>query len=408
MSNLPRNRHLIQMGFTARLHFNDASLAIVGEMTQQLNTSGLIDASNRVDLSRLKDCVAKVMSTAPRVAGSLINMTGEDIDGIVDALRTDAGKRLDLYEEQLASVDDFRSELNRVAQSILDKTGKPLIVLIDELDRCRPTYAVDFLEVVKHLLSVDNVVYVFAMNRPELAHAVSGCYGPKFDGNGYLRRFFDIEFKLPLPSRQSFIGSILEELRLRSRMPDQDAWNKAAGLLHAFFGVDTIGLRQVQQALYHSRLALEFAQLDTARFPHYVEDLCVALIMRVYDPDMPRAFLRGEKSDKDVVESLLPSTVKDDTNLLSQRLSFETTVIRAAQEVAGVNVLTQEYTTTPLLQSYKKYLESTSEDSRATAEGRHAYVIVGRFEGPAGADILRGFKFAVEQLEVLELLVDFK
>ena len=110
-------------------------------------------------------------------------------------------------------------------------------MLVDELDRCRPTYAVEFLEVVKHLMTVDHVVYAFAMNRPELAHTVSSCYGPEFDGKGYLRRFIDVDFTLPQPSRRSFIRSLFEE-QLESLITDFDTRHITIRLLQAFLDAE--------------------------------------------------------------------------------------------------------------------------------------------------------------------------
>ena len=75
--------------------------------------------------------------------------------------------------------------------------------MIDELDRCRPPYAVELLEVAKHLFSVDYIVFVLAVNRPELAHSIRDLYGSGFDAAGYLRRFFDIDFRLPDPEREA-------------------------------------------------------------------------------------------------------------------------------------------------------------------------------------------------------------
>ena len=50
--------------------------------------------------------------------------------------------------------------------------NRPLMVMIDELDRCRPSYAVELLEVAKHLFSVDRIVFVLAVNCDQLAHSV--------------------------------------------------------------------------------------------------------------------------------------------------------------------------------------------------------------------------------------------
>ena len=49
--------------------------------------------------------------------------------------------------------------------------------MVDELDRCRPSYAVELPEVVKHLFTVDGVVFVIAVNRAELTHSIRALYG---------------------------------------------------------------------------------------------------------------------------------------------------------------------------------------------------------------------------------------
>ena len=376
-------------------------------MTKQLETSDLFDTQNGIDLAGLKESFTKLTRIATHIAASRVGLTGEDIDRIADEFKSDASRSLERYEEQLASVAEFRSKLKEVGQRIQQETEKPLIVLIDELDRCRPTYAIEFLEVVKHLMSVDNLVYVFAMNRPALSHAVSGCYGTEFDGSGYLRRFFDVDFKLPHPSRGVFIGSIVDELNLTSVMFSEDA-QETELLLETFFGVDTVSLRQVQQALFRFRMALVLGGLNTRSHPNYVRNFCVALILRVYDQKIFREFVKGNKSDLEVVESLLPDAVKNDSNLYGGRLAFEKTLILAAQEVAGVRTSNQMYATTPLLQFYEEVAAETSTD-RHTSEERNFATrireITDRFRYPDQPR--RSFKLAVERLEVLELFNDF-
>ena len=83
----------------------------------------------------------------------------------------------------------FKQKLADLAQCIQEDTGHPLVFLVDELDRCRPTYALEVLERVKHLFDVPNVVFVFGVNRDVLANAVASTYGIE-DGWHYLSKFF--------------------------------------------------------------------------------------------------------------------------------------------------------------------------------------------------------------------------
>ena len=54
----------------------------------------------------------------------------------------------------------------------MSDTGQPLVFIIDELDRCRPTFAIELLERVKHIFDVPNIVFVFGINRSELVKAL--------------------------------------------------------------------------------------------------------------------------------------------------------------------------------------------------------------------------------------------
>ena len=117
-----------------------------------------------------------------------------------------AKDRLAAHVEAQESLQSFRTTLQDTANTLAqNNNGLPLVIVIDELDRCRPSYAVDLLEVAKHLFSVDHIVFVLAVNRSELAHSVCALYGNSFDGPDYLKRFFDLDFRLPNPSRREFI-----------------------------------------------------------------------------------------------------------------------------------------------------------------------------------------------------------
>jgi len=177
---------VIQVNAWKTDYFTSPLLVIVGEMIKQLEDNDTLEVSKAIKLSQLKECFPKIFSIAPKIIASRIGINSDGYDEIVSQFQSNLNIQLDQYQEQLKSVEEFRSKLQDIAEEIHRKTQKPLIVLIDELDRCRPNYAVEFLEVVKHLVGVNHIVYAFAMNRSELAHTVTGCYGPQFDGNKYL------------------------------------------------------------------------------------------------------------------------------------------------------------------------------------------------------------------------------
>ena len=126
------------------------------------------------------------------------------IDGTAEVTIDGIEKEIDNYTNRKKGIEGFREELEKLALSI--GNDKPLIFIIDELDRCRPNYAVEVLEKIKHLYSVPGIVFILAIDKEQLSHAIKGVYGSdKIDAKNYLRRFIDIEYTIPDPSLKTFI-----------------------------------------------------------------------------------------------------------------------------------------------------------------------------------------------------------
>ena len=90
------------------------------------------------------------LATEVPVAGKAL---GEMVAGFADS---HVEHRVSGYRDARKSVAEFRSALQEVARSVSADPEHPLlVVMIDELDRCRPSYAVELLKVAKHLFTVD-------------------------------------------------------------------------------------------------------------------------------------------------------------------------------------------------------------------------------------------------------------
>jgi len=163
----------------------------------------------------IKQTGRKIMGEAAEAIANQIGVLADDfsekgpqdlatsLDGTIDK---SAEKLLEGFEEGEKSISQFRSQLGKLTTQIrAEKADWTLFVLIDELDRCRPTHAIVLLERVKHLFNVDNVVFVVATDTAQLSESVRAVYGAGFDGMRYLSRFFDRTYHFPETSFLQFL-----------------------------------------------------------------------------------------------------------------------------------------------------------------------------------------------------------
>lgn len=128
--------------------------------------------------------------------------TGKDIGQFIEILRGDDPFTM------LKKKKDIHRTINEFLENIMHERGNRLVVFIDELDRCKPEYAVKLLERVKHYFENDHISFVFSTNIKELQHTIKRYYGSDFNAYKYLDRFFDLRISLPKANYQKFYSLV--------------------------------------------------------------------------------------------------------------------------------------------------------------------------------------------------------
>lgn len=246
-------------------------------------------------------------------AKELLNQTSTTV---ADSLQ----EQITNYTTRKNSIKEFQISLQKFVSSTTDE--KPLVFIIDELDRCRPNYAVELLENIKHLFHVTGVVFVLSIDKIQLGNAIRGVYGSDLiDATEYLRRFIDIEYSLPEPDIKIFVKYLYEyfgfdeffrgEQRLQYRELQHDNSN-FIGFATSLFTYERLTLRVQEKIFAHARLAL-------TQFPannYVVPSLFVLLI---YCKFKHKDFYNNLKNENytlqeliNQVEEILPNNVNDD------------------------------------------------------------------------------------------------
>lgn len=154
----------------------DPILALIYRIVQQLDLK-----TNGFDLNHLVHILGTI--------GDAI--TGRPITSVFECLN-----ERNIFDE-IRKHEDLETTIKKFFEEILFEKAEQLIIFVDELDRCRPSYAVRLLERIEHYFINDRITFVFSVNLEQLQHTIKNFYGDDFDACRYLDRFFDLRLSLP-------------------------------------------------------------------------------------------------------------------------------------------------------------------------------------------------------------------
>lgn len=207
-----------------------------------------------------------IKTTLKAGVSHLLRENADDIAaGLEEHLQKAADKAIDAsvmamlkdHEEAQGNLKALQSVLAEVAED------NPIVIFIDELDRCRPDYSVQMLEVIKHTFHVNNVKFVLITNTAQLRAAINHSYGPLIDAQRYLDKFLKFSFCLPnfIPGNSSdkTLASVehFNNLVSMSTVLKNTSLNNCRSELHEF----------ATTLISHNRLSLR----ETETFIRYLE-----------------------------------------------------------------------------------------------------------------------------------------
>jgi hypothetical protein len=177
---------------------------------------------------------------------------------------------------------------------------------VDELDRCRPDYALSVLEIIKHLFAVDRVHFVLGVNSKALENSVKARYGAEIDAKNYLKKFINLKFSLPKAIGQHNPSQVIVEYAVKQaaamELPMRIT-ERAISLIKFVSATRDVSLRDVGKILSHIALLPE--KIHTINFVNAYLDVAAALIViSVVDPDMHKGILDRKVTFQELREFL--------------------------------------------------------------------------------------------------------
>lgn len=222
-------------------------------------------------------------------------------------------KQLTIFDDLKAQKEAIKKFKNILAESkCLKKDNKKLFILIDELDRCKPLFAIHTLEIIKHLFNIKNVVFLLSVDFAQLRHSIATIYGKDMDSDGYLRRFVNSVLKLPEPNISDYVNFLFEETNfiqiVKNGTKNPDDFQRFKKNIIDIFEIMKLSLRDINIVFYNFKLYFlsRFIELEN------IELSIIYIVLMIIKYKYPNDYIQLIKGDYWNMQNRLPNALKID------------------------------------------------------------------------------------------------
>lgn len=198
---------MVTVYYDAWEHDNDEDPVL--SLVDSIIESGLVN----LDDARMKGLLIKITPHLINLVEAVSNMPIYSITKELIKIVRSKGES-SVIDELVVSQKknrEIKALINEFFDLISNERENGIVIFIDELDRCKPLYAVKLLERIKHYFSNDKIKFIFAINKEETQHTIKCVYGQGYDGARYLDRFFDYSITLPNYNKEKLYNYVLGE-----------------------------------------------------------------------------------------------------------------------------------------------------------------------------------------------------
>lgn len=204
------------------------------------------------------------------------------------------------FESEKKTLQSFREALSDLPTLLVNESdasdeegngganSKPLIFIVDELDRCRPSFALETLERIKHFFSVPNVHFVLGVSTSQLENSVAVAYGPNVKPRIYLEKF--LHFTFTLPSRdhhrnhhlsREYIQHLVRAYGLTE--DKQNSLGSSTAVISKYADREDLSFRTVERIVANLSIALAYTPSNMYKPGAIIGGLC---ILKVRHPNL--------------------------------------------------------------------------------------------------------------------------
>jgi hypothetical protein len=299
-------------------YVDDAFISIASAITTYIEANSEDSEKNTEFKEKAKKVGVQLLSWSAKIgikAATLGVVKEADIDALTD-IKNDiatstSGVIADFIKERLSShskdvelVRSFKAALSEIPSKLKGNNSNRLIIIIDELDRCKPSFAVEVLEKIKHMFSVPNVTFVLVMHKEQLEEAIRCVYGNNIDAHTYLQKFINIETSIPKRTNDHYRNDLAVYSKRLLKLHELETWGDDKNIVDCIDPLAqhfALSLRQLEKV--YTNLAIIYGT-TTQNHLRLVPIIAFICVIKVVKPNLFNRVLVGRVSFTDLCKEI--------------------------------------------------------------------------------------------------------
>jgi predicted KAP-like P-loop ATPase len=294
-------------------------ISILGEINRYIldnfeDTSEVVQKFDKVKEFGGKVLKRGIPAFVKGATGGLLDVD-KGFEDAIGALSEQVTKELiDKYSKDKEVTQKFKEAISELLEKI-DNT-KPFVIFIDELDRCRPLYAIELLERVKHIFGINGLIFVLSIDKKQLSESIKSQYG-NIDANSYLKRFIDLEYNLTNNNVDEFCDNLyysvyeLDKVLTSKEIKKEYRELNELVMLKYLAKSMNLSLREIEQVFI--QINIIFKTIELRLFEMRFRVIVFFVILKLKNSSLYDDLVSKKKSVEEILDNVLQNPIKSDS-----------------------------------------------------------------------------------------------
>lgn len=194
-------------------YYGDPLFAIISSLISSFEGKGESDDKVKNVIEAAKDFGWFTTAIAGQFAKKVTGVDAIAAGKHAESKKAERQDKSELFPDSFSVFEGRKkamSSLKKAIQELVQATDNGILFLVDELDRCRPDYAISYLETIKHIFDIKGATFLLAADRVQLKNSAKKAFGADLDFDEYYRKFIHREVTLPEISEANYEKLVLE------------------------------------------------------------------------------------------------------------------------------------------------------------------------------------------------------